>query len=244
VLVPIAVQSLIMLVCAITHHALTGHHYPQTRHESDAINNPAGSRREIFSVELQSSLRQRGEPLDIGTDDLASLLQEVQVLAYARSSSELTCGDVTSRPIICISTKTSLKAARDIFFRHRVKALPVTDESGRLIGIIKWAVVRGCEETAGNVEACGLCLEPWYVRRPETLVDSLMTAIPETVEAKTLPKTIAPMFAKHGHHHIRVVDSDGRMVGVMTQTDVVSGLYQQSQAFGKIQRPAIRGDAS
>ncbi|NPT54703.1 HPP family protein [Paraburkholderia elongata] len=236
VFAPIAVQSLIMLVCAITYHALTGHRYPHTKHDSNAINNPGGSRQEISRVELESALRRRGELLDIGTDDLASLLQEIQMLAYARSFSGLTCGDVMSRPAICISTKTSLKAARDILLRHRIKALPVTDESDRVIGIVTWTDVRGCEEAASIAEACDVCPERWTVRSQETLVDSLMTAMPETVEAKTLLITVVPMFAKHGHHHIPVVNSHGRLVGMLTQADVVSGLYQHSQAFAGIQR--------
>jgi CBS domain-containing membrane protein len=236
VLVPIAVQSLIMLVCAIAYHALTGHRYPHARHDSNAVNDPGGSRRGISRVELESALRRRGELLDIGTDDLASLLQEVQMLAYARSFSELTCGDVMSRPVIYIPTKTPLKAARDILLRHSIKALPVTDESDRVIGIVTRADVRGCEETASIAEACDLCLERWTVRNQETLVDSLMTTLPETVEARTLLITVVPMFAKHGHHHIPVVDSHGRLVGMMTQADVVSGLYQHSQAFADMQR--------
>jgi CBS domain-containing membrane protein len=150
VLAPIAVQSLIMLVCAIAYHALTGHRYPHIRHDSNAINDHGESRRGISRVELESALRRRGELLDIGTDDLASLLQEVQMLAYARSFSELTCGDVMSRPVIYIPTRTSLKAARDILLRHSIKALPVTDESDRVIGIVTRADVRGCEEAAST----------------------------------------------------------------------------------------------
>jgi CBS domain-containing membrane protein len=236
VLAPIAVQSLIMLVCAIAYHALTGHRYPHTRHDSNAINNSGGSREEISRVELESALRRRGELLDIGTDDLASLLREVQMLPYVRSFSELTCGDVMSRPVICAPTKTSLKAARDILREHRIKALPVTDESDRVIGIVTWADVRGCEETSSIAEASDLRLERRTNRCQETLVDSLMAAMPETVEAKTLLITVVPKFAKHGHHHIPVVNSHGRLVGMLTQADVVSGLYQHSYAFADIQR--------
>ncbi|MFM0169343.1 CBS domain-containing protein [Paraburkholderia sediminicola] len=153
------------------------------------------------------------------------------MLAYARSFGELTCGDVMSRPAICIPTKTSLKTARDILLRHRIKALPVTDGSKQVIGIVTWADVYGREETVRATEACSSRPDPWTVSSQETLVDSLMTERPETVEARTLLMTIVPMFAKHGHHHIPVVDSHGQLVGMMTQADVISGLYHHSQAF-------------
>jgi CBS domain-containing membrane protein len=159
------------------------------------------------------------------------LLEEAQMLAYARSFGELTCGDVMSRPAVCIPAKTSLNEARDILLRHRIKALPVTDGSKQVIGIVTWADVYGRVETVSLAEACNSCLGPWTVPSQETRVDSLMTARPETVEAKTLLMTVVPMFAKHGHHHIPVVDSQGRLVGMMTQADVISGLYHHSQAF-------------
>ena len=231
VFAPIAVQSLIMLVCAIIYHALTGHRYPHASHKGTVIKDVDRSRREISRVDLESAVRRRGELLDIGTDDLASLLEEAQMLAYARSFGKLTCGDVMSRPAICIPAKTSLKEARDILLRHRIKALPVTDGSKQVIGIVTWADVYGRVETVSLAEACNSCLGPWTVPSQETRVDSLMTARPETVEAKTLLMTVVPMFAKHGHHHIPVVDSQGRLVGMMTQADVISGLYHHSQAF-------------
>ncbi|MFM0222832.1 HPP family protein [Paraburkholderia dipogonis] len=231
VIAPIAVQSLIMLVSAITYHALTGHRYPHGSHEGIAIDDADQSRRKISRIDLESAVRRRGELLDVGTDDLASLMEEAQMLAYARSFGELTCGDVMSRPAICIPTKTSLKTARDILLRHRIKALPVTDGSKQVIGIVTWADVYGREETVSVAEACSSRLERWTVPSQETLIDSLMTARPEMVEARTLLMTVVPMFAKHGHHHIPVVDSHGQLVGMMTQADVISGLYHHSQAF-------------
>jgi CBS domain-containing membrane protein len=160
VLAPIAVQSLIMLVCAISYHALTGHRYPHSRHDSNVIKNSGGSRQEISRVELESALRGRGERLDISTGDLASLLQEVQMLPFVRSFSELTCGDVMSRPVIFVPTKTSLKAARDILRDHRIKALPVTDESDRVIGIVSGRMFVGVKK-------------PPALRRPAICVSSV-----------------------------------------------------------------------
>ena len=42
-------------------------------------------------------LNRRGELLDIDTDDLESLLRDVQLQAYARTFNELTCADIMSR---------------------------------------------------------------------------------------------------------------------------------------------------
>jgi len=40
---------------------------------------------------------------------------------------------------------------------------------------------------------------------------------------------LVPLFTHSGHHHIPVVDASRRLVGIITQTDLVTGLYQQTQ---------------
>jgi len=47
---------------------------------------------------------------------------------------------------------------------------------------------------------------------------------------QTMPITaLVPLFTHSGHHHIPVVDASRRLVGIITQTDLVTGLYQQTR---------------
>jgi CBS domain-containing membrane protein len=61
-------------------------------------------------------------------------------------------------------------------------------------------------------------------------VASLMTTDVCTIDARTAIADLVPMFADFGHHHIPVVDSEKRLVGMITETDLISGLYRQSFA--------------
>ena len=40
---------------------------------------------------------------------------------------------------------------------------------------------------------------------------------------------LVPIFANYGHHHIPVVDAHQKLVGMITQADLISGLYRQTQ---------------
>ena len=40
---------------------------------------------------------------------------------------------------------------------------------------------------------------------------------------------LVPLFADTGHHHIPIIDDDKRLVGIITQSDVVSALAQGSE---------------
>jgi CBS domain-containing membrane protein len=58
---------------------------------------------------------------------------------------------------------------------------------------------------------------------------ALMTTDVCTIAAATPITELVPIFANFGHHHIPVLDAQERLVGMITQADVISGLYRQTQ---------------
>lgn len=88
---PIALQSAMLLFTAIVYHAATGHRYPHVAQASSgkgtATSAPAPS--EGFTrADLEAVLSRRSELLDIDTDDLESLLRDVQLQANTRTFKE------------------------------------------------------------------------------------------------------------------------------------------------------------
>ncbi len=59
-----------------------------------------------------------------------------------------------------------------------------------------------------------------------------------TVDAATPLVELVPLFAHEGHHHIPVVDASRRLAGIITQADLISGLYRQTQTL-TLQRRAV-----
>jgi CBS domain-containing membrane protein len=39
-----------------------------------------------------------------------------------------------------------------------------------------------------------------------------------------------PLFTESGHHHIPIIDADGRVVGMITQSDFVRALHRTDDA--------------
>ncbi len=39
---------------------------------------------------------------------------------------------------------------------------------------------------------------------------------------------LVPLFSEHGHHHIPIVDLENRLVGIITQTDMVRALFRSA----------------
>jgi CBS domain-containing membrane protein len=235
VLAPIAVQSTALLCAALAYHALTGHRYPHAARDNAgkpaagrAPHAPAGFTR----ADLMAVLKRRGELLDIDPDDLEALLRETQLQAYARSFSELSAADVMSPDVISVAPATTAPAAADLLRRHGVKSLPVIDASRHVKGIVTRA------DLADHAHANGLSLfdtlsARWFRSSSANRHDSvgaLMSTHVQTVFDTTPLVDLVPMFAHEGHHHIPVVDRSRRLVGIITQVDLIAGLYRQTQA--------------
>ncbi|MGU3781526.1 HPP family protein [Burkholderia metallica] len=231
VLEPIALQSAILLSAALAYHALTGHRYPHggMRTEAKPAGAAAAARGGFTRDDLDAVLKRRGEWLDVDPDDLEALLRETEMQAYMRTFGQLSCADLMTRHAIEVAPSTPVTAALALLDRHRVKALPVVDGEGRLAGIVTRAdLTRALRRPTPLWQRLFARLPQSFGGQPAS-VASVMTrdvaCVPETMPITAL----VPLFTHSGHHHIPVVDASHRLVGIMTQTDLVTGLYRQTQ---------------
>ncbi|MFM0076203.1 HPP family protein [Paraburkholderia sediminicola] len=230
---PIAIQSVMLLCAAIVYHAATGHRYPHVAQSSGkgAAASAAASNEGFTRADLEAVLNRRGELLDIDTDDLESLLRDVQLQAYARTFNELTCADIMSRSLVAVSANTRASAAWSLLKQRHIKALPVTDERQHVIGIVTRADL---VDKRAYSKGTGLSspMQRWFRRSitPAPLVGALMNVDVHTVDAGTPIVELVPVFANYGHHHIPVLDSNQRLAGMITQADLIAGLYRQAYA--------------
>ncbi|MCC8392984.1 HPP family protein [Paraburkholderia sp. MMS20-SJTR3] len=234
VLEPILIQSAALLFGALVYHAATGHRYPHAGRQDRATPGEAAdeaARVGFTRDDVTAVLQRRDEMLTIDPDDLYSLLRETQLQAFSRSFDELRCEDVMSRHVVSVSPGTRAGAAWVLFKRHNVKALPVVDGGQKLLGIITRAdfVER---KSFGALTPILDYVDGWL--RGDALrtrnVGQLMTTDVCTVNANAPITELVPMFANFGHHHVPVLDQAGRVVGMITQVDLISGLHRQTVA--------------
>jgi CBS domain-containing membrane protein len=228
VLAPVLIQSFALLSCAIVFHALTGHRYPHGHAAPKPASAPGTppDAASFLRADLEAVLARRSELLDVDPDDLEALLRETQLQAYARRFTEFTCADIMSRGVVSVAPDTSAQTALTLLARHHVKALPVIDEQRRVCGIVTradLALTRADNPLTRFIERLFDGARPLTPR-----VAALMTTEVRTVTAHMPIAELVPMFAHFGHHHIPVIDRDERLVGMVTEADLISGLYRQS----------------
>ena len=231
VLFPVLLNSVLMLLAGVAYNRLTGRPYPHL--PAAAAGSAAGERSRFTAADLDMALSHYNQVLDVSRDDLERLLQSAEAAAYQRRFGSLRCADVMTADPVAVQFGTGLDEAWTLMQARRIKALPVTDRSRRIVGIVSMADFlrhAGMAQPEGLgqrlkslVQRSGLL----HSERPE-VVGQIMT---REVRVASLSRPVAdlvPLFSQEGHHHIPVIDDERRLVGILTQSDLVRALFSAS----------------
>lgn len=227
---PVAINSALLLIVALLYHALTRHTYPHAAHKASTSNQSA--QLGFTSADLDLALENYNEILDIARDDLETLLHNAEANAYRRRFGEITCADIMSRDVVTVRFGDSLEDAWQLLCKRGIKALPVVDRSQRVVGMLTQADFL---KHAGIFEHKTLSARlTAFVRRVRTLhadkpdvVGQIMTRRVMVASAHKSIIELVPIFADRGHRHIPIVDVELRLVGIVTQSDLIVALYNR-----------------
>ena len=224
---PVLFNVLALLVVAVAYNTLTGRRYPHPQRAArQAV--PAGG----FTVaDVDAALAHYNQVLDISRADLEGLLHQVGRAAFQRTLGELRCTDIMSSPPFAVEQGVSLKEAWALLRREQIKALPVVDGQRQVVGIVTVADFMRLVNLDLH-EGLGQRLRALVIGRGQqpTQVQGIMTRAVQVAGAAQHVMDLVPLFSQGGHHHIPIVDEGQRLVGIITQTDLVRALANAVQA--------------
>jgi CBS domain-containing membrane protein len=234
VLWPVGANSLVLLGIAVLFNNLTGRAYPHVRADAHGTADPAPSTRGgVTAADLDTVLAAYDQVLDVGRDDLAAILAQAQLEAYRRrAAGPVTCAAIMSRHVVAVAPHAPLHEALAQLRRHRVKALPVTDEGARILGIVTQTDLldKTVWERPGPRLGLGrrLALTLARGRAPHGSVEDIMTSPVRTVRVDTPIADLVPWMQDAGLSHLPVVGPDNRLVGLVSQADLVAELLTEA----------------
>jgi len=205
-LVPVGLNSCILVALGIVFHRLSRHSYPHVPapppvNTHGTTDLPAALRVGFRHEDVDAALAKLHETFDIDRDDLEQILQEVEMQAISRAHGELKAADIMSLDVIMARPDTTRADAHALLLRHNIRSLPVIDAEGRLLGTI------GLRELAGSGETITEVLSPARIAEPEA---PAVTLLPDLTDGKT--------------HAVIVTDPDKKVLGLISQTDLLSAL--------------------
>jgi CBS domain-containing membrane protein len=234
VLWPVGVNSLLLLVAALLFNNLTGRRYPHLTQPVPANTHKTAdplpsARLGVTRDDISAVLAQYDLVLPVATDDLEDILHRAEIRAYDRRSGGITCAHVMSKDVQSVGPKTSLREALRHLREHHIKALPVVDLDNRVVGILTQTDLLDKADWGMSAMGSGL---GWRLRAISNSdralkgkVEDIMSAPVKAARPETHLAQIVPFMADAGLHHLPVVDADGRLVGMVTQSDVMAAMF-------------------
>ena len=229
---PVLVNSILLVAGGMLYNGMTGRPYPHRQVSQSTGVQPVGQR--VSRADLDTALAHYNQILDIGQADLENLLLDAEMIAYRRNLGELRCADVMSRDPVAVEFGTTLSDAWALMRGKRIKALPVVDRARRVVGIVTTAdfmrhADMGVHEGIGErLRAMMRRAGVTHTDRPE-VVGQIMTRQVRVASADRHLVELVPVFSEDGHHHIPLIDADKRLVGIITQSDLVGVLYRAAR---------------
>ena len=233
----IAANVLVLLVAAVViNNVILLRQYPyrgqapvRSRHGTDDV--APLQRAGLEHQDLGEAVRQLGIFVDVKSDELVQLYNVAVANAFNRHVG-LSCADIMSRDVVSVVFATELEEAWNMLRRHKVKALPVLDNTHRLVGIVTVAdFLRQMDDT--TAAGLAVALQGLLRRTPgpnsdkAEVVGQIMSRDVQTVQQDTPVLTLIQLFAEKGLNHVPVLDSSRRVVGIVTHSDVTAALYRR-----------------
>lgn len=232
VLWPVAGNSLLLLLLAFAFNNMTGRPYPHSLKRNPADHKtgdrPPSDRIGFRTEDLDEVLKEYDQIIDVDREDLADILHRTELRSYARRGGTTTCGDIMSRGVIAVSADDSLRHALDLLRLHHIKALPVTDDMARVVGIVTQTDIldkaswRNGSPTIGFRQRLRLSLASG--KAPSGIVRDIMTTPVRTVSPDSTISEAIIHLAEEGLHYLPVSARDDKLVGIISQSDVLMAM--------------------
>jgi CBS domain-containing membrane protein len=232
-LMPILLNAvLLVLMALLVNNFLPGRRYPRPLPLEDVAAVPAGEDAEpldrvgLRRADLNAALRSYGHFVDVSDEELDEIVALAERHAFRRAFGELDCGDIMSRALVTVRSDATLLEAWRLLRRHRLAMLFVVDSLGRLEGVVALEdFVRATRaDSARGLRQRLYRLLRLNFARDASVASVMRREVLTAAAADHVAALIEPM--SRGAHQVAVVDGERRLIGLVTQSDLVAALYR------------------
>ena len=209
-LMPVALNAALLLACAWAFNNATRQRYPHrvakqpanTHGTSDA---PPQDRAGYSIADLDAVLARYDELIDVSAEDLDALFRQVEVRAHRRLHGAIHVGTIMSRDVIAALYSETVGDVRARMLARHLFSMPVVDDGRHVVGLITLPDLQGQESLPINA----IMHRQPLLATDDQLIDALLPALSGGL-----------------HHEAIVVDAEHRLIGMLTQTDLLAALWR------------------
>ncbi len=235
VLAPVLAGTLVLVGIAMIYARATGRRYPFRQFDEPGphgtADHPPEERLGLSKDELTQILQSHRQSLNLGVEDLARLIGAAELQAATHRTGPLSAADIMSRDLITVTPDTRLRKVAAIFQRHNFTSVPVVDDKGVFRGVIfQIHLIRRARENAfrqggGLIPALARLIQPGGAA-PTSAAQIMQVDTPHALPT-TPVGALLPVLSSGNCDAVPVLDGD-RIVGIVTQTDLISALARET----------------
>jgi len=188
---------------------------------------------DISDDDIYDAMKDISGYIDITPSDFKEVYVKAYQYAVMRLLRSVVARNVMTRDVAFVKVDTPLQEVADLMARRRISGVPVVDDEARVVGVISerdFLRVMGGGEADSLMGVVSLCLSGRSCLvapgRAKSAAD-IMTSPPVTVEEGTPVLEVAAIFTRQRVNRVPVLDSKGRMVGIVSRADVVRASWLQ-----------------
>jgi len=208
--VPVALNSILLVILGLIFHRVFAHSYP---HKPKVVmaathgtpNLPPQLRVELTEADIDAALAEGGEPLDMTRADLHRIVRRAELSALERTTRVPRCAEIMSRDVLRIRADAPWSDAHALLSAHNLRILPVVDDENVVAGIVE---LREPDHALTSVSG---------------MMQDAVTALPDD----SMLRLIDPL-SDGRHHGVLITDGTGRLMGLVTQTDMIVALARRA----------------
>ncbi|MDX1811332.1 MAG: CBS domain-containing protein [Gammaproteobacteria bacterium] len=236
ILAPIALNVvLIVIMGVLLTRLLTKRHYPMQHTGSNKTSlstittqwamGPA----QFTDSDLHEALGKMDSYVDVAEEDLAKIYALAVMNASKRRLGYVYCKDIMKESPLTFLYGEPIENAWQQMFDNNLKAATIVDSFMRPIGIVTTTdfMHHASKEDGKNLsEKFARLISSHHKdnpRKPE-VVGQIMSADPVTANLDQHIVDLVPSFTEKGFHHMPVVNDRGKLVGMITRSDLMRSM--------------------
>ncbi len=165
--------------------------------------------------------------LDITPGDFKEIYRVALKHAAKRLTSSIKARDIMTRAVVYVSKQSSLIEVAETMAKNGISGLPVVDADGSVVGVISekdFLFHMGSAHAGSFMEVVAHCLQNKgcvAITVRNKFAGDIMTAPAVTVRGDAAVTEISGIFREKSINRVPVVDSNGRVEGIVTRADIV-----------------------
>ena len=236
VLEPVGLNVVVLMIIAlIVNNISPGRRYPLLSPATAGEKMPslAFGRMTLDKEDITSALKEMNAYIDVAEKDLEEIYTRALLHAARRRMGEVTCREIMTRDVATAEFGDELASVWEMMRQRKIKGVPVVDRTRRVIGIVTIVDFLNRADKTQQTHPLFFDRLRAFIRRTSGLtsdkpevVGEIMSAPVITAREDTHIVSLIPLFSGHNIHHVPIVDQEGRVTGMVTQTDLSVALYR------------------